>query len=338
MTEGKLKNYAKLARIEYSAFSVVAVIGALTVAGDALEISHFILLFIINVITLIWGFVHNDYCDIEIDRHSEELSERLLVKGTVSRKAALTIIISGVLINLTLPLIFISSILPILILATCMILAALYNMFSKKLVSSDIFYAGSATLLCLFGALAVSDSTQGLQGIAGLTWIILAIMFIDHFFFNAIEGGLKDVRNDRKVGAKTIASYLVVTTGKRMTIRNSFKAIAISLKVAIIILVFIPILFLYITHSLWQIILLIIMALRTLVLTVRILNIDSFDREKIGRYSIKQEVACKSLVPLMLVGFVGGPWALSLLLLPPLWFILFNYILHGKLLALPKSF
>lgn len=337
MREGKLKEYVKLARIEYSGFSCVIVIGALSVKGSALEVTDAILLFLLNVLTLIWGFIHNDYCDFEYDKLPEELSERPLVKGTVSRRSALIIVISCLLINLSIPLFFIRSILLVMVLITSIIFALLYNIFSKRIAGSDIFYAGSATLLVLFGALAVSDDHR-IQDIGGLTLIILAIEFIDHFFFNAVEGGLKDVENDRKAGAKTIASYLVVSTGKTMTVTKSFKAIFIFLKVATVILVFTPFLFLNLTYYPWQIISLSILAWGAIIFTIKLLNIDSFDREKIGRYSLRQELACKLLVPVMLIGFIGVPWTLFLLLVPFVWFQFFNYVLHGQLFALPKGF
>jgi 4-hydroxybenzoate polyprenyltransferase len=337
MKEGKLKEYAKLARIEYSGFSCVIVIGALSVKGSALNISDAILLFFLNVLTLIWGFIHNDYCDFEYDRIPEELSERPLVKGTVSRRSALVIVMICLLINLTIPLFFVKTILLAIVLVFSIIFAALYNILSKKIVGSDAFYAGSATLLVLFGALAVSGG-QGLRGLGELTLIILAIEFIDHFFFNAVEGGLKDVENDQKAGAKTIATYLVVSNGKKMAVTRSFRAIFIFLKVATIILVFIPFLFLDLRYYLWQVVLLFILALGAMIFTIKILNIDSFDREKIGSYSLKQELACKFLVPIMLIGFIGVPWTLFLLFVPLIWFHFFNYVLHGQRLTLPKGF
>ncbi len=337
MREGKLKEYAKLARIEYSGFSCVVVIGALTVTGPGLSLSLALPLFFLNVLTLVWGFVHNDYCDRDIDRAAEELSDRPLVKGTVSPRAALRLIIVCVLLNLAVPLFFARTLCLAIILVGSIVLEALYNLLSKKFPGADFFYAGSAALLVLFGAV-VAAGAQGLAGLGPLTWTILALQFIDHFFFNAVEGGLKDAVNDQKSGARTLASRALKKTGDKLTVSVFFKLVFIILKVATITLVFLPFVVLDLPCRPWQLVTLIILALASLGFTVKLLNIDPSARQKIATYAVRQEIASKFLVVFMLIGYIGIPWAAFLLLVPPAWFFVFNYILHGKPFSLPKGF
>lgn len=337
MSVSKIKEYLRLTRLEYSGFSCVVVIGALTVKGSALELTDAVLLFFLNVLTLIWAFVHNDYCDYEIDKRSEVLNERPLVKGTVSRKAALYIVVVCVLINLMIPLLVIKNTTLAIILVASIILSILYNAFSKKITGADFFYAASAALLVLFGALAVTDQ-KSVHELGALTWIMLAIQFIDHFFFNAVEGGLKDVDNDSRQEAQTLASRSLIRRGEEMRVGKAFRAGFLLLKMMTVLLVFIPFVFFELPYYYWQLAALGVLSAGAVFYTVKILAVNLHDRRAVGKYALKQELACKSLIPIMLIAFIGLPWVAFLILVPFIWFNLFNYLLYGKLFALPKSF
>ena len=337
MSESKIKEYLRLTRLEYSGFSCVVVIGALTVKGSALEFTDAVLLFFLNVLTLIWAFVHNDYCDYEIDRRSKVLLERPLVKGTVSRKAALNIVVICVVINLMIALLVIKNIALAVILVASIILSIFYNAFSKEITGADFFYAASATLLVLFGALAVTDQ-KSVHELGPLTWIMLAIQFSDHFFFNAVEGGLKDVDNDSRQEAKTLASRSVIRQGHEMRVSRTFRACFLLLKMMTVFLVFTPFVFFELPYYFWQLLALGVLSAASVFYTVKILDVNLHDRRAVGRYALKQELACKSLIPIMLSAFIGLPWVAFLILVPFIWFNLFNYLLYGKLFALPESF
>ena len=338
MKEGKLKEYAKLIRLQVLGTSVTAVIGALTVKGSNLAISDFVVLFTMCMLGTIAGYISNDCRDIEIDKLSGELTERPLVKGTISKKKASMIIMSCVIVNFILLFIFYFSILPVTIRILSLVLGILYNLYSKQILGSDFLIAGSMALFCLFGAVAVSDNIQSIQDIGGITWIVVGLIFIHIFYFNAIEGGLKDVRNDRKARAKTLAVSLDVKLGGETDIPMSFKIIASLLTIATIILVFIPFIFLDITFWPWQIIILFILIIGMSWATIKLLNMKSYDRKEIGRYTILHNLVNYSLVPIILIGNIGVIWALFLILLPILWFIPCNYILYKGFLTTAKTF
>jgi len=331
MNTDKFKEYAKLIRIQLLGASVTAVIGALSVKGGALEPSDFILLFVMGILGTIAGYVLNDYSDINIDKLSEELSNRPLVKGTISRRAALITIFSCMTINFIILFIFFCNTLPISIRIISVILGVTYNVFSKRIPGSDFIVAGSMAMFCLFGAVAVSGNIQSLHDVGNLTWIVVSLVFVHVLFLNAIEGSLKDVKNDRKAGIKTFAIYLGVKTSEKMHIPISFKAIAVLLNILTIILVFLPFLFFGLNFWIWQIICLIILLIGILWLTVKLLTIKSFDRKIIGRYAVRQEVIRYSLVPIMLIGVIGMTWSLFLILLPLVWLLLFRCILRDEL-------
>jgi len=88
-----LTAYAKLLRIPgLGGLAIPPVIGALTVNPN-IELYTLILLFIIGSLAAIYGFVLNDYVDIDVDKLSNELKGRPLVSGKISQKKAVGICI-----------------------------------------------------------------------------------------------------------------------------------------------------------------------------------------------------------------------------------------------------
>jgi 4-hydroxybenzoate polyprenyltransferase len=337
MMARRLREYMRLMRIEYLGFSCVALIGGLSVKGASLDLSEFVALFLVNMLALAWSYVHNDYCDIEIDRLSDKTSGRPLVSGTVSKGEAAALQAAVLLGLLAVSLAFVRGVWPLFFLAATIAFAALYNVFSKSVAGSDVLFALSGASLTLFGALSVSDRAQGLHAISGLTWVVTAMIFVDHMSFN-ISGSYRDLEIDRHAHATTLPIFLGVRGDDGMRITKSFAAIVLGLKAATVILAFLPFLILGMPYYLWQLALLAVGSLRVISLTIRSLRIDTYDRMKIGRYSIRQEMACKGLVPFMLVYHIGLPWILFFLVAPPIWFLLCNFALNGKFLSLPKTF
>ena len=95
-----IREYMKLVRVEYIGFAYMAILGALAVAGADADANLIVPIAFVNVMVLMWTFAHNDYCDLSVDRMNEELDERVLVKGTVSRRSAAVLIAVGMLLGL----------------------------------------------------------------------------------------------------------------------------------------------------------------------------------------------------------------------------------------------
>jgi len=331
----RLKAYGTLARIELAGFSFVAVIGGFTAAGTALPLRDVLGLFVANVILVIFGFVHNDYMDVEIDRLSREEIERPLVDGAVSRRAAGVLSLVCMLVN---P-IFVGLVFQdwaaggVLLLAQ--VLAGLYNIYSKKFPGADIFYAVSAGLLCLSGALAVLAPGAPVPPLA---WIVIAIMFTEHLFFNIVAGGMKDLTLDCRAGVKTLVLALSRWEGGTVRVRPAFRVGTMVLKVASILLVFTPFAFLGLDAHPVQLPVLVLLAAGAVLQAYKLLSHDPADRKGILDLTRKEETLCKALVPVMLISVVGLPWALTIVMFPILWFMFFNLLLHGALLTNPRSF
>ncbi|MCK5312987.1 MAG: UbiA family prenyltransferase [Desulfobacteraceae bacterium] len=338
MTVDRIKEYARFCRVEYLGFSCGALFGALSVAGRDLEINKAIILFIINMLFIVWGFVHNDYCDIRYDSCSEDLRGRPLVKGSVTKNTAVFIMLVCIILSFGLTFFF-SGFLPFFALGATFFLAAIYNMYSKKVPGSDFFYAVSASFLCLFGALAVLEKGAGMQSLGWLTWIVITILFVEHLFFN-IEGSLKDVVVDTNSGALTtpIRLGVYVKNDGKFVITKKFKLLFYFLKIITITIIFTPFIFFDFIWYKLQLFFLVLIAIKTLLCTKKILDLKVFNREKIGHLSVYLENVSKPLISIMLVGHIGVYWMLFFFLTPRVWFLVSNYIINNRFITPPKTF
>lgn len=328
----RVTEYSKLMRLKAMGVSNVAIFGALSVTG-LLELHHFLLLFFIGVAFNILGFVLNDYFDMEIDRKSEDLSERPLVKGTITKESALRLALFFYIMIFLLAIIFFRDLLPLFTLLIAVILGTIYDSYGKKFLSSDIILAASIAFFCLFGAFTISNN------IRLLTVIIVSLVFTHVLFFNIIEGGLKDADTDQKTGARTAAVCLGVKTKPDAYIPKSFKTLAITLESTSAILVFLPFIIIpkMYRFEFWytQVILLILLTGSLFVTIFKMLNMKFFDREKIRTEIVKQETKRYIITAVILIGITGFLWPMILILMPFIWafiwFLVFKFIFHEKL-------
>jgi len=75
----------------------------------------------------------------------------------------------------------------------------------------------------------------------------------------------------------------------------------------------------------------------TVYFTWKLTGVTPGDRGRIGRLTRMQEMACRTLVPLMLARFAGAGWMAVLIVVPMVWFFLCNHILHGNPFSNPKT-
>lgn len=331
----RLKAYGALARIELAGFSFVAVIGGFAAAGRALPLRDVLGLFGANVLLVIFGFVHNDFMDVEVDRLSREEIERPLVDGAVSRRSAG--ILSAILLVAN-PVVFgfvFHDWPAAAVLFLAQVLAGVYNVYSKTFPGADVFYALSAALLCLSGALAAL--APGAR-VPPLAWVIIAVMFAEHLFFNIVAGGMKDLTLDSRAGVRTLVLALSRREGDTLRVSPVFRAGAMGLKLASVLLVFVPFVRPGLAGHPFQWVILVVLAAGTLFHAWKLLAHDPADRQGILDLTRKEETLCKALVPVMLVSVVGVPWAVTIVMFPVLWFLFFNFLMHGALLTNPRSF
>jgi 4-hydroxybenzoate polyprenyltransferase len=318
----RVVEYMKLTRFENIGSAFTAVYGALSEGG--LDLAIFAVLSAVGALAHVFGFVLNDYVDVEVDRLSHELSERPLVKGTISKRSALAISLASVLTSLALTAVFFPSPMVIMVLLVSIVLGAAYNIYGKRFYLSDLLLAGATSGFCLFGALAVSEA------LSWRSWIVAALIFLQFFFMNAVEGGIKDVEHDSAAGVKTTSIFLGVRFEGGVLLPPRFKALAYSLKTATTALVFIPF-FLRLEFWPWQLGVLALMASTALLLTHRILEFDSFDRVLMRTLYLGQELITYFMIPVMLARLSGVGWVILLLVMPLIWYTVSTFLLYGGL-------
>ncbi len=343
----------RLCRIEYSGFGYVALVGACAEVGSAVPVPTLIALIACNVFFGAWTFAHNDLCDLEIDRRSPGLDERVLVRGDLSpRDAKLVIaVLMGAMFVLAAWRLGGAAALAF---AVASAFAIVYDLISKRVVGSDVLFGISAACLALAGAWSV----RGL-GIPGdVACLVIAITGVEYLFFNAIEGGLKDVVSDREAGARTFAQRFIAFGGRgepggdadAIVIGGVFRFTALALKSTSIALAFLvlargsgsdaeaaagapstPV-------AAIQWILLGIFGLCALVFSVRLLSHRRYDWPAIARDLMPLEMASRLLVPLSLANRIGWVAVAALFFVPAFWYVTMARLVHLRGFRLPKRF
>jgi 4-hydroxybenzoate polyprenyltransferase len=196
----------------------------------------------------------------------------------------------------------------------------------------DIFVAGAIFLLILYGSATVSIN------LTLLAWIVIVLGTIQVFFMQFIAGGLKDIENDFKRGARTTAIKMGVRIEKGLLkIPYSFKIFGYSIQLAELVLLFTSFFLIFFPLNIYhyiQIIALIFFSILMLLISFKLVGIKHFERNKARRLIGSHFQINYMLVPIMLMALT--PWAIFLAIAPPIIFLFSNIILHGTLLQ-PKT-
>jgi 4-hydroxybenzoate polyprenyltransferase len=327
----KITAYARLLRIPgLGALGIPPVIGALTVGVT--DPWSLILLFLIGAVAAMYGFILNDYADVELDRLIKELRGKPLVDGAIERKTAVFICFFCVLFAFlflfvlwrgqTLDNYKFTALLCIFLAG---ILGSIYNLYGKKLPGSDFFVAISMSFLFLLGALSFGAPTI-------ITWIIFILTFNQTLHMNAVEGGIKDADHDFMMGVNNIAlGSGVKVEGEKLHIPVGFKAFGMGLRLFSAILLFTPFFIFGYAYDLWHIIVLAVATSGVLFFSVKLLSLKTFNRDAIRKYIGIQSFLRYSLVPIMLIPLIGIIPSLILILFPIAWYIIFTPLLGEKL-------
>jgi 4-hydroxybenzoate polyprenyltransferase len=335
----KIREYLKLARSFNAVLTGISpVMGA--IAMECYDIVTLFLLFIAGFLGHTYGFVLNDIIDYKIDKSSTEISDRPLISGTISLKKAWIFAISSMVVSFSIAgyIAYNSKMyFPILMIGLSALFITIYDLISKKLPGMDIFVGLGVFFLILYGATTVNESLASVKPIA---WIVCILGTIQVLFMQFIAGGLKDIENDYKMGAKTLAVKLGVrVTDGKLKISNSFKSLAYGIQITDLIVVLLPFFIIWNINELTtlqylQWIIIIIIAILMFIISYKLLSMKKFERGKARKYIGSHYMINFMIVPIMLMTL--NPWAGILMFFPLLGFILNNLILHGTLLQ-PKT-
>ncbi len=330
---GKLADYLVLLRFPgLGGLAIPPVIAALTVGTfDLFTLS---LLFLLGAYSSIFGFVLNDYIDVEVDKKSKELKDRPLVSGSISQQTALWICFTMIMLTfVTFFVLFYGKVitplrfLSVICILIAWILGSIYDVYGKKIFASDILVALSVAFIFLIGAFALNKQPTL------FTWIIFVLTFNNLFHMNAIEGGIKDADHDVLMNVNNIALRSGVSVnGKNLIIPTSFKLLSMLVRISSIILLFIPFIFFNNSFFYWQLVILAVASAGVLFFSMKLLSLKQFDRSKIRKYISIQSFLRYSLVPLMLLPIIDVIPTLILIFLPILWYLVFTPLTGVKLL------
>jgi 4-hydroxybenzoate polyprenyltransferase len=329
----KLVAYARLLRIPgIGGLAIPPVIGAISV--EVFDFYNLAIVFIIGALAALYGFILNDYADIEVDKLAKDLHGKPLVSGDISTKTALIICIFFILLSFlfvgilwygqTIDYLKFTALLSLFIAG---MLGSTYDFYGKKIVGADFLVAISVAFVFLFGALSFGQPTI-------ITWIIFTLTFNQILHMNAIEGGIKDADHDPQMKVKNIAlSMGVKMRGVNITIPNGFKIFSIGIRIFSASLLFLPFILFNYNYYVWQIAILALAILGVLFFSIKLLYIEIFNRNKIRKYIAIQSFLRYSLVPIMLISIVPSIlYSAILIIFPIAWYIIFTPMIGEKLL------
>ena len=319
----KIIPYARLLRIPgLGGMAIPPVIGALTVG--VFDLPTLLILFLIGTVAAMYGFILNDYADVELDKLIKELKGKPLVDGTIQRRTA--VFICFILVLMAFFLLFFLwrgktlddyKFMAVICIFLAGILGSIYDLAGKKLPGSDLFVAISVAFLLLLGALSFGAPTV-------ITWIIFILTFNQILHMNAVEGGIKDADHDFMMNVNNIAlASGVKVEGDTLHIPLGFKAFGMGLRLCSAFLLFTP--FIFFQDQLkyyqpWQPVLIAVLAIATLgvlYFSMKLLSLKTFNRDAIRKYIGIQSFLRTALVPIMMIPIIGILLSLLRASLPP---------------------
>lgn len=329
-SKNKAIEYLRLFRLQTAAVTAsTCLIGGLVM--NQRDLFLLFVLFLVGLLYHIFGFVLNEYVDINVDNKSKDLKDKPLVSGSISKVNALFVVGFSSILACVLLVVFFQSIFSILFFAIALLLGGIYDVYGKTLFASDFVLAGGFFFLFLAGAATVSTIFPILVYICGILY------FLQIVFNNAVEGGLKDIDHDALGGGRTLAIRLGVKEhlGK-LSVSNSFLTFAFSLRVVFVI--FLIFLGLQLEPIFWSqkylvgIFLAVLFLLVSFVSMFKFLQNTAFDRGRLKRLFSFHEISSYSAFLIILYPLLGLNFSVFLILLPFFWFLLLNLALYGTLL------
>lgn len=338
----KVREYLKLARSFNAVLTGVSpVMGA--IAMGQYNILILFLLFLVGFLGHTYGFVLNDIIDFKIDKSSKEIYDRPLISGTITIKKAWFFAITS-MVAAFLIAVYIAyrtqSYLPILVLIISAFFITIYNLISKKLLFTDLFVVLAIFFLILYGAFYGGNPARSLYDITRLAWIVCILGAIQVLFMQIIAGGMKDIENDFKMGAKTLAIKMGVRVKDgELIVSPIFKGVTYGIQLADLAVVFLPFFIVWNINNLTflqylQLVIIVFIGIIMFFLSNRLLSMKKFNRSKARKYIGSHYMINFTIVPIMLMAL--NPWAGLLMFFPGFGFVLSNLILHGSLLQ-PKT-
>jgi 4-hydroxybenzoate polyprenyltransferase len=324
--------WLRLTRLQAgAATAITCVFGAiLLMPGNSIDVVHLILLFLIGLLYHFWGFVLNEWADVEIDKYARELTQKPLISGAIRRNHAFYAAWWAIAMAWVLSTLYFGSPLASLAFLMAIFLGAVYDLLGKRFFGADFVLGGSIFFFTLFGAYTVSSHLTPVVYLAGF------LFFIQLAFQTGFTGGLKDIPHDHKAGANTSAVYLGCrVVGNRLHISRPYRVYVIGTKTVHTAAVFIPffVIWFQLYDPVWvQLIPLLLLVLLMWGAALKAISFTEFRREEIMRLLGGHEVVSYPMVAILIMGVIGPVNAIFLLLFPIFWYAIFLFIIYGRLM------
>lgn len=337
----------RLTRVQTMALTaLVPVVGALVYMGEASpgtpvalsdDLFPLALLFITGCLFHVFGFVLNEWADLDVDRASRDLTDKPLVAGVISGREALAIAVGAAIASFVPLALVTQDPWAFILLGLAITAGAVYDLYGKR-VPLDIVLAGSLTLLLLMGVVASGKFDPVSQPHVIILICLASLQFLQNLFQNAIEGGMKDADHDAAAGARTFAAMLGVhVEDGDLVMGRGFLVSGIAIKtVGLGVLAFTVAYLVDPADLLVTGTVVALVALFAIVMTLTMARFlrrrVRFDRSELKRTFSIHEMATFAATMAAFIPLIGLVAFGTVLLLPVLWFAVANKVLFGRAL------
>ncbi len=319
MNKEKLKGYVQLIRPYGIFIAMMPIIGAISNG----IFNNLFLLLLVGIFANSFGFVQNDYFDIEIDKKSGYVAKRPLASGLISKKEALIFMFFLSFIPFVIVSIFFTYY-SLAFLILFFIFYTIYNKFSKKFAWMEYSLGLAGTMIFLCGAFSQKENISSLS-------LLLSILPTLKYVFNVgVSANLKDIKYDLLQGVKTTPAIFGAKVSDTIYLPKSFIIYAYTIK---IIFIFIAGIALFFAEPTFISISLFIVTTFALIYTINKIFENIENRKEMLFYAEIHEILTYVLIASIIYDYVAKNYnaflSFALVILPPLWILFCLWIFFG---------
>jgi len=330
----QLKEYLILIRIRFWIYTVTLPVSSMLAMGST-QMRNLIRLVIIGSLYHILGHTMNDYLDLKFDKYSLNIFKKPLARGAISKRAALSLIFGSLILFFLTTWFFFPKLIMILTAAAAVLFGSFYNLWSKKILGSDIFLAFSIFFFSLLGALSVDINLTLTACFISLFW------GLDWLYATSLQH-LRDLNFDRRAGARTFPLHLGVTLkDSRLRLTNSYKLAISTIRILDLIIFGYLLIFSPFSLSLVQSPLLLLFILLTccgvIFLHLRLIWPEETEPRKHSTSGPAGVVLGWIIIFFILSPVTGLEVTISLFFISLAWGVFFNRFLFGRSILLKRE-
>ena len=231
---GLLAEVGRFCRFSVLGFSLLLPLAGAATVSTEVSGAQIAALLLVAIAFHVAGYVTNDVFDLRLDRTEPLRAGAPLVRGLVSPRVALSIGLVPVPLAAVLHLLAGGAPAAAVVLLSGMGLGLAYNAFGKRIsvpFVSDGIQALAWIALALYGALAIGGALT-----VPFIWLSVTV-FLYVLMVNGLHGGLRDLANDARHGARTTAILLGARVGEdgRVVVPSRVAAYGLALHVLLLI-------------------------------------------------------------------------------------------------------